>query len=451
MKRNFKLFVVVFAAAFAMAACKKTESLIEDGGIKTVNFTAGPIETKTVFGPKAGDSYPTLWTPGDLKMSLNFDVSVDAAIIPSQNQVTSSFSASFRNIKKGPYTFYSLSPKSAFVNISSRYKSYTINIPVEQVPTSSSVDEKAQIIWAKSAAMPAFPSEIGLQFKHVAAYGKLDLVNLDLGGRTITSISLKASKKWVGQYYLYVENNDGHQAGTLQESNPSYSAITINTSSSSGIWFACAPVDLGGGTIMVRVNTNNGIFEKTINIPAGKKFEAGKVAKFSVDMAGISPTANVVYNLVNSTNELTVGSEVMVVAASENKVMGEQGTNNRNAVTVSKKNNSITNPPLDVQIFTLQKGKKNNTAAFHCAEGYIYAASSTANHLKTEVALTDNSSWKIEIIGSGTTVVAQGTSTRKNLEYNPKNDIFSAYNKYSQKPVVIYKKAGTGTSEKIFN
>ena len=201
---------------------------------------------------------------------------------------------------------------------------------------------------------------------------------------------------------------------------------------------------------MVRVNTNNGIFEKTINIPAGKKFEAGKVAKFSVDMAGISPATNVVYNLVNSTDDLTVGSEVMVVAASENKVMGEQGTNNRNAVTVSKKNNSITNPPLDVQIFTLQKGKKNNTAAFHCAEGYIYAASSTANHLKTEAALSDNSSWKITIIGSGTTVVAQGAFTHKNLKNNPKNDIFSAYAS-GQAPVVIYKKAGSGTSEKIFN
>lgn len=449
MKRNLRLFILLFAAAFAIAACNKSDNLLEKGSATTVNFTAESIETKTVFGEKTGGFYPTLWTPGHLKISLNFATPKDAAVAPSSDQATSSFSASFQNPGSGPYTFYSLSPKSAYVNIYKNYKNCTINIPTDQTPTAASVDEAAQLLWAKSASSENFPSSINLQYKHVTAYGKLDILNLNLGGRTISSVNLVASKKWAGRYYLYLENHEQYIAGSLKE-NSSSSSININTSSSSGLWFACAPVEIGGGAITVKVNTDDGIFAKTINIPAGKKFEAGKVVKFSVDMDGVSPTANVVYNLVNSRDELTLGSKVIIVAAGYNKAMGSQRANNRAAVDITKSNNSIINPPADVQVFDLQKGNKNNTAAFHCAEGYIYAASSNSNHLKTAPTLNDNASWDITITGSGTTVVAQGTYTRKNLRYNLQGDgLFSAYAS-AQKPVVLYKEAGSGSAENIF-
>lgn len=202
-----------------MAACSKSENFKEKGSLKTVNFTAQSLDTKTVFGEKAGNSYPTLWTPGVVKISLGFDSPKDAVVTPSPDQTTSSFSASFTTQNSGPYTFYSLSPKSAYVNKSDFHKSYTINIPADQRPTPASVDEAAQILWAKSASMPEFPSNIAFNYSHVTAYGKMDLVNLDLGGRTISSISLEASKNWAGRYYLYMENNGENQAGTLKEAS----------------------------------------------------------------------------------------------------------------------------------------------------------------------------------------------------------------------------------------
>lgn len=129
--------------------------------------------------------------------------------------------------------------------------------------------------------------------------------------------------------------------------------------------------------------------------------------------------------------------------------MGAQRANNRAAIDITKSNNSIINPPAGVQVFDLQKGNKNNTAAFHCADGYIYAASSSSNHLKTETDMTDNSSWTITITGTGTTIKAEGTNNHRWLKYNSNSDLFSAY-KSGQKPVVLYKKAGSGTSENIF-
>ena len=75
----------------------------------------------------------------------------------------------------------------------------------------------------------------------------------------------------------------------------------------------------------------------------------------------------------------------------------------------------------------MHQGKKTNTFAFYTGNGYLYAASSSNNHLKTEASLSNNSSWSISITSEGiATIVAQGTYGNNNLRYNP-TTIFSAY------------------------
>ena len=145
--------------------------------------------------------------------------------------------------------------------------------------------------------------------------------------------------------------------------------------------------------------------------------------------------------LVTDISSLAAGDKVVIVAKDYDFALGTtQKTNNREAVAVTKTGNNITVTET-VQVLTLEAGTKEGTFAFNTGSGYLYAASSSKNYLKTEAALSDNSSWTVEISADGTaTLKAQGAYTRNWLRYNPNNGtpIFSCYAS-GQNDICIYK------------
>lgn len=169
--------------------------------------------------------------------------------------------------------------------------------------------------------------------------------------------------------------------------------------------------------------------------------------------ANVSETA-VRWNLVTDEDNLVAGDSVIIVALENNYAIGiNQKPNNREAISITRPDGNINtiNFPFDenVCVFEIQNGNITDTWAFYDAtnNGYIYAASSTSNHLKTENELDDNGSWNITISNDGVaTIIAQGTNTRNILKYNPNNGtpLFSCYTG-GQQDVSIYKKTGGTT------
>ena len=145
--------------------------------------------------------------------------------------------------------------------------------------------------------------------------------------------------------------------------------------------------------------------------------------------------------LVTDASTLQAGDQVIIANAAADYALGtEQKTNNRAAVAVTASEGSIT-LTSEVQILTLAKGTKEGTWAFNAGTGYLYAASSSSNHLKTEANLSDNSSWTISIAADGVaTITAQGENTRNLLRFNPNNGtpLFAAYAK-GQRDIALYK------------
>ncbi len=149
--------------------------------------------------------------------------------------------------------------------------------------------------------------------------------------------------------------------------------------------------------------------------------------------------------LVTDASTLKVGDEIIIAAKDNDFAMGEQKTNNRAAVAVTKSEDKLT-LTADVQKLTLKQGAKENTFAFDTGSGYLYAAgkskaqgeSSNKNYLKTSPDLTDNASWTIEIAEGAATVVAQGENGCNTLRYNNSSGLFSAYVS-GQKDIAIYK------------
>lgn len=431
------------------AGCTKEEIKTPVSETRTVQFVAESIETKTAFGTPDGTpdgtTYPTLWTENDeqVHVSMNLTSSKPYDITPSDDFKTARFEAEIADDESGSYTFYSVSPASANINFSSSFKSYNLEIPTTQTPSATSVDEKAQILVAASETYNEFPNSVNLAYTHFTAYGKMSLTNLNLDGAVVSSVAITASKNIAYRYYYY-------PASGTSEENGATSTITIMTSSVSDIWFACAPVDMSNSTMKVVVNTDKGTFTREVTFPADRVFEAGKISIFSVNMAGISLESPEVYELVTDSAELTEGSKVIIVGDTY-----AMGTNQKNsnraaeAVALSDDKTTISTPGATVQIFTIEEGTKAGTVAFNTGSGYIYAASSSSNSLKTQDDLDDNASWIVTISEGVTSVVAQGTNTRNTMRYNPNNGspLFNCYASTSTtgSTVSIYKLQGSGT------
>lgn len=442
MKKVFKSLFVIVAAMITFAGCAKQEiDAPATSETKTVQFFAESIETKTAFGTPDGKTYPTLWTANDkaVKLSLNYASPKDADIEVSDDFITASFTAEITDDESGAYVFYAMSPASAYNSFHANNKYLSANISTTQTPLANSVDEKAQVLYAVSEQFDEMPSSVSLNFKHFTAYGKLSFVNLNLDDATVTSVTITSSVDFAGRWNYMVES------GAFQENSGS-SEITLSTSNTENLWFACAPVDMNNQTLTFTVNTDKGPLSKTVTL-TNKKFEAGQIATMKVDMAGIEFAESVVYELVTDPSDLTVNSEIIIVAADSDVALSTtQNNNNRGQAGVTKDGDTISDPGSAVQVITIEDGTKDGTVAFNVGNGYLCAASSSSNYLRTENTLSDNSSWTVSITEGVATIVAQGTYTRNTMQYNQSSSLFACYGSASQKAVSIYKRQGTGSA-----
>ena len=160
----------------------------------------------------------------------------------------------------------------------------TITLPV---PFPSKSCRTVSVQWLiKAGPYDEIPAKVTFSLDHWTAYGKLTLTNLALDGAEIEAVDLTAEIPWAGRWYYYPDTGEA-------KANPGAATITINTKATEDLWFACAPVDLSEKKLTVAVKTDKGTYTKEITLPAERKFESGKIARFTVDMAGIKPAAPV--------------------------------------------------------------------------------------------------------------------------------------------------------------
>lgn len=323
MKKIVNLLFATAVAALALVSCQKKEMAVDVNENEAVeppiHFYATEIATKTVFDALSAGEYPTLWTNSkNIKISYNKKASVEATVTPKSGGTQADFTPESAFTPSGDsHVFYAMSPATAQgANISTSAYSWRFIIPASQTPLDNSVDEDAQLIYAKFDAGATFPTSVPLAFSHLTAYGKLSFSGLALDGdEEISSITLTASKDWVGQYFYYVATKDPNTEGDFKPRESYVSKkITLATNKSSDIWFACAPVDLSnGGTIDINVFTNKGVFAKKITFPSGKgNFQKGRVGAFAVDMSAVSRTA--VVNNIAAIKALYSSADVPFVA-----------------------------------------------------------------------------------------------------------------------------------------
>ena len=139
------------------------------------------------------------------------------------------------------------------------------------------------------------------------------------------------------------------------------------------------------------------------------------------------------YYKVTSDSQLIAGRTYLIVNTDANKALSTtQNNNNRGATSVSITGDTIFSISDEVCTLTLGETEEGYWTLFDAQwdsnGGYLYAASSSNNHLRTQAALSDNGKWTITINDDYTAdIVAQGANTRNILRYNNGSTIFSCY------------------------
>ena len=152
--------------------------------------------------------------------------------------------------------------------------------------------------------------------------------------------------------------------------------------------------------------------------------------------------------LVRDINELEDGDQIVIAAKDANFAISTlQNSNNRGQAEITKNGDEVI-LSNDVQLITLEQ--HDSKYAFETSAGYLYAASSSSNYLKTQATLDENGKWSIEIVEDTgvATIKAQGTNTKNWLRYNSNSSLFSCYSS-GQGDIVVYKNYGEDVTQTL--
>ena len=276
MKNLFKSLMLVAVAAMGFTSCQKEELPTQTGAEKfTIDVIANLEETRSAFGEKSENAYPSYWQGGETVKAailqsgtypdfIDVVESKEATVAVSGTQ-TAQLTLEWDSMSQTYGTMLIAVPYGSVTFEAGNYyydgdkPGFVVNVPTEQTPLENSVDPAAHILTATYEG--SFSKTIMPEFKHAAAYGKMTLKNFDgVIDNVVVTIDTKS-------YVLKATN------------------VTGNV-----FWFGCEANE-APETVKIAVNTTDEkSYTKTLTLTADKdlSFFKGRVAEFGVDMDGIA-------------------------------------------------------------------------------------------------------------------------------------------------------------------
>ena len=476
MKNLYKYLLAVATVAMAFTSCSKDE--ISDPSIEaqkvTFTVTSGSdLETapasRTEFDEETGQMN---WSADgealEVIQILGSEISHATTEAYTIENRVAKFQVSFDALTGSePYdlTYSAVYPAVNYSEDTKKtYEEFRIKLPAAQTPTETGFDPNADLLLAKPetrTAQPAEGEELNFRFKRVAAIAKMTLKGIPAGEK-LAKVELTASQPMAGYSRTNLKTGEIYDIGYYKEETMTLTLNDRETTGEDVIWFTSLPCVFGeGDSFTVKAYTDKATYEKTVSFsaPEAFKFVSGGLTRFGI--TGMTRTENVVdeYVLLTNVADLSVGDQIIITSGTDGAVKAlstEQKSNNRGATDIEIASNTITTIPANAQIITLETGMVANTFAFYVEytdneeeqTGYLYAASSTKNQLKTQANIDENASWTIEIAADGVaSIQAKDSKNRNLLQYNDSdknNLLFACYEDTKpQKDVYIFYKAGS--------
>ena len=454
MKKFMKPFVLVAAAAMALASCQKNE--FDAPQKQTVHFTVNAgIETKTSITEETNDG-KTIYTPqwdGNEELGVLFaapDKDTEAKDVVKLTNAESGPVASFKGnvtVEGTAGTFYAFYPATAF------YRGYEegdarLDLKNVQMPTATSFDPTCDILVAKPYDYVVEDGAVvadGLEFARIMSVLRIDLNSefADVQNEFVESVSFTAGDVEITGYArIFLDNpkfdkwaSNGAQWRTVT-ANYDSELVSINGESKS-VYLVIAPVTIPANKdLTFEIKTKNYKISKTVKSPE-MKFTAGNVSKINLT---ILPE-----NCEKIDQSIDYSGEYLIVDTDLTKAASKwTGANNLTAIDIVSENGVVYEADnladCKMTITKVTEGDNAGKYTIQDAAGkYLYAAggSGSNNYLKGS---DTESYWTIEEDGVKYVMTSLSGAARNILRYNATNNppIFSCYGS-GQKEVTLYK------------
>lgn len=439
MKQFVRTLFAAGIAAMAFVSCAQNELTpdVVEGKKVTVHFgteNTDPTSTKATLTPNEGETaFQAAWEVND-EISISYSFNYADPSITTGKWIGSSFEATISG-QKGDWMYEAAYP----------------------VPVNDYVDFGSNRTQKGNAYNSKYDIMIGSALAENAEAGK------DEAGKDIV---FKMDRQTAIVYFHFTSDGDFKEAITkatlkvegekaaiaaetvlLDTKEMSYdtglSEIVLTTTGQTAndftLWFNVLPTSYTKMTLTVETATKT----FTISKATSGSYDAGKLYKVKKENITWKDKPET-WSLVTDASELAVGDVIVIVAASADFAMSSDRGNNRDHTAITKNADNTVTITNEVQKLTLGEGTNTNTFSLFTGSGYLYAASSSSNYLKTKETFDANGSWTITISSNNATIKANGDNTRNIIRYNSSNKppIFSCYSS-GQKEVQIYKKSGS--------
>ena len=456
MKKFMKPFVLVAAAAMALASCQKNE--FDAPQKQTVHFTVNAgIETKTSITEGTNEEGKTIYTPqwdGNEVLGLlfalpneNTKASDVVTLANTQSGRTASFQGNVEDVDPTG-TFYAFYPAASF-NRGYEDKDARLDLKNVQNPTATSFDPTCDILVAKPYDYTVEEGAVvadGLEFARIMSVLRIDLKSefADVQNEFVESISFTVGDVEITGYArIFLDNPDftgkwassGSQWCTVTAKYDS-DLVSINGASNS-VYLVIAPVAIPANKdLTFEIKTKNYNISKTVESPE-MKFTAGNVSKINLT---ILPG-----NCEKIDQSIDYSGEYLIVDTDLTKAASKwTGANNLTAIDIISENGVVyeTDNLADCKMTITKVTEGDNAGKYtiqDAADKYLYAAggSGSNNYLKGS---DTESYWTIEEDGAKYVMTSLSGAARNILRYNATNNppIFSCYGS-GQKEVTLYK------------
>lgn len=475
MKKHVFSLGLMLVAALAFTNCNKQEVIAEPDGQPAASagvpfeLSAG-VDTKTT----TTDGATINWAAND---ALNVFVAEHDGSFSENKKFTSTdgsktFKGELDSALDGAKTYdwkvvYPYDENILTVKTHSGTKGYlTLGSKTSSTQVQAGNDSKAHLA---GSHMPLYgveknvdgDSAPSVSLSQVMSVVKVHVTNATESPLVVSTVNVAAPAGTLisGTFFLDFSGDTPvfESSGASYTSNVAKLTVTdgdaIDKNGTADFYVAIKPfTQASAGVLTVSVNG----YEKDITIPAATEFKPGKIktVNFAYDYVSLAePTSKTGWYRVEDASWLKAGDRVLIAANGSDFAMSTtQNTNNRGVASVTKSTDgdySTLTAGSDVQMFILEEGTVANSFAFKAdngdtADGYIYAASSGSNHLKTQDTKDANASFTVTVDTDGNaSVVAKGTNTHNVMQYNSGSSIFACYTSASQYAVAIYKYYGT--------
>lgn len=454
-----KYFIALAAIVFAAVACNKEVDNVQpiQKAKRHITVLTQTPETRTVLDDEHN---ALLWAPGDNFRLMTNTEETDHDAQTLEYVANGKFDAEVSDDATEAYAYY-FAGEYTDKNHSTP-TAYTAYIEYNQTQTKAGVLNGQMLPMAAKGTINE-DNTVSLEFHQMAGVLALNIYSTaKVEGEVINSVTVTPSvnAKFCGPKYAtdLTQDNAIFEEGTSTDSK--YSSIKVELGEPYD-YAAAKPADkkMFDGQIYVvlakqsysavkfEIETNKGTYEITSS-GASMDLTANDFYPVNINLAKATfkkPATEYEWNLVTDASQVVPGAEVVIAAKDAAVALSQtQNTNNRGQVAIAKTGTKISwEESAGVQVFEIVAGSVSNTIAFKCSDGeqkgkYIYAASSTSNHLRSQASIDENASWTVEIGSTGVaTLKAQGSNSRNLLRYNSNSSCFSCYSS-GQGDVVLY-------------